>query len=346
MKRAHMFIALCAVCVLAATGYAVLVAQRGQQQQVQQQAAVAADLPASPEQLAAIVARPHLTYLFSPTGDQYRRVAIAPLDAPDKQYLTPLQCQRLYATRDQGLCLGNNYVGGITSSYNAYTFSTAFEPGFTFQQAGIPSRVRLAPSGALGSMTLFVAGHSYADGNFSTATSVVDMRSGETVANLEQFSVLRDGAQIQAPDYNFWGVTFASDGNRFYATLGTAGKTYLVEGDVAARRMRVLREGVECPSLSPDGTRLAFKQLVSSTTTRTWRLAVLDLATLRDQPLASEPRNVDDQVEWLDDNHLLYALPDEGPPATLATHVWVAAVDGSESPRILVRFASSPAVVR
>jgi hypothetical protein len=166
------------------------------------------------------------------------------------------------------------------------------------------------------------------------------------VSNLEQFSVLRDDQPLQAPDFNFWGITFAHDGNRFYATLGSGGKTYLVEGDVAARRLTVLREGVECPSLSPDGTRLAFKQAAQSTTTRTWHLAVMDLATLQDQLLSVETRSVDDQVEWLDDNHLVYALPDEGPPATLATHVWVAAVDGSEAPRVLLRFASSPAIVR
>ncbi len=343
MKRIQLFIALVAVCVLAAAGYGLYAGRRVQQQQ---QAAVASDAPASPEQLASIIGRPHIVYLFSPTGDQYRRVAIAPLDAPDKQYLTPLQCQRLYAAGDEGLCLGNNYVGGITSSYNAYTFDAAFEPGFTFQQAGIPSRVRVAPGGEVGSMTLFVAGHSYADGAFSTATTLVDMRSGETLANLEQFTVVRDDTPLQAPDFNFWGVTFARDGNRFYATLGSAGKTYLVEGDLAARRLKVLREGVECPSLSPDGTRLAFKQLVSSTTTRTWHMAVMDLATLTDRPVASETRNVDDQIEWLDDNHVLYALPDEGPPATLATHVWVTSVDGSEQPRILLRSASSPAVIR
>jgi hypothetical protein len=343
MRRARLFIALCAVCLLATTGYALFASRRGQQQQ---QAAVASDAPASPEALASVMARPHVVYLYSPTGDHYRRVAVAPLDAPDKQLLTPLQCQRLYATADEGLCLGNNYVSGITSSYNAYTFDPAFEPGFTFQQAGIPSRVRVAPGGELGSMTLFVAGHSYADGAFSTATTLVDLASGATLANLEQFTVIgRDNTPMQAPDFNFWGVTFARDGNRFYATLGSGGKTYLVEGDVAARRMTLLREGVECPSLSPDGTRLAFKQLVSSTTTRTWRLAVLDLATLEDRRLTSEIRNVDDQIEWLDDNHLLYALPDEGPPATLATHVWVTSVDGSEQPRILLRFASSPAVV-
>jgi len=107
----------------------------------------------------------------------------------------------------------------------------------------------------------------------------------------------------------------------------------------------VLREGVECLSVSPDGTRLAFKQLVGTSTTRTWHLAVMDLATLSDRPVQSETRNVDDQVEWLDDQHLLYALPDEGPPATLATHIWQTSVDGTDTPRVFMRFASSPAVV-
>jgi hypothetical protein len=34
-------------------------------------------------------------------------------------------------------------------------------------------------------------------------------------------------------DINFWGVTFARAPGRFYATLGTKGHTYLVEGDWA-----------------------------------------------------------------------------------------------------------------
>ncbi len=43
---------------------------------------------------------------------------------------------------------------------------------------------------------------------------------------------------------------------------------------------QVLRTGVECPSLSPDGTRLAFKKRIAEPSE--WRLAVLDLATLQD----------------------------------------------------------------
>ena len=39
--------------------------------------------------------------------------------------------------------------------------------------------------------------------------------------------------QITAVDVNFWGVTFARDSDRFYATLATGGKTYLIEGSVA-----------------------------------------------------------------------------------------------------------------
>ena len=39
----------------------------------------------------------------------------------------------------------------------------------------------------------------------------------------------------------------------------------------------------------------------------TWRLHVLELATLRETALA-ETRSVDDQVEWLDDDTVLYGV--------------------------------------
>jgi hypothetical protein len=76
----------------------------------------------------------------------------------------------------------------------------------------------------------------------------------------------------------------------------------------------------------------------------TWRLHLLDLATLSEAPLA-EPRNVDDQVEWLDDSRILYALPDAGPPATIRPDLWMLSVDDGEFPRRLQTGAFSPAVV-
>ena len=98
MRRAQLFIALCAVCVLAATAYLLFAANRREQQLQQQQVQVAADAPASPGALAAVMARQNVVYLYSPTGYQYRMVAFAPLDAPDKQHLTPLDGARVISS--------------------------------------------------------------------------------------------------------------------------------------------------------------------------------------------------------------------------------------------------------
>jgi hypothetical protein len=289
--------------------------------------------------LASVTSRPHLVFLHSPGGDTYRQVAVVPLDAVDGQrYLTPLMCQRVYMSATEGLCMGNGQ--------NANTFNAQFQMGPAFQQPGPATRARIAPNGNLGAMTWFVTGHSYADASYSTQTLLVDPKSGATVSDLEQYNITKDGAPFRAVDFNFWGVTFTPDASHFYATLASGGLTYLIRGDIASRTAEVLRGNVECPSLSPDGTRLVFKKRVDPESPREWRLAILDLATMQDSPLPGENHSVDDQVEWLDANHILYALQDEGPPATIAQDIWVATLDGSEAPRKLLKGAMSPAVVR
>jgi hypothetical protein len=66
--------------------------------------------------------------------------------------------------------------------------------------------------------------------------------------------------------------------------------------------MKVLREGVECPALSPDGTRIAVKQRAGGGVGPVqWRVAVFKVAMLQARTPAAT-RNVDDQVEWLDDD--------------------------------------------
>jgi hypothetical protein len=180
-------------------------------------------------------------------------------------------------------------------------------------------------------MTAFVNGHAYLEnGGYSTETTIVDMRTGELVGNLESFEVSKDGKPFHAEDFNFWGITFAADPNRFYATLRTGGRYYLVEGDVAARTMRVIRNHVECPSLSPDGTRIAYKSRIGNQ--NRWQLEVLDLDTLSAHPVA-ERRPIDDQVEWLNDETLVYSD---------SLDVYTVPADGSGSPRRIVRDASSP----
>ena len=202
---------------------------------------------------------------------------------------------------------------------------------------GVPSRARVSPDGRYGSVTLFVTGHSYAEaGTFSTQTTLIELATGRKLGDLEQFSVTNRGSVVTAVDRNFWGITFAaSDSDRFYATMATGGKTYLIEGSIGGRTAKVLHENVECPSLSPDGTRIAYKKRTGSAT-NPWRLTVLDLATMRETPLA-ETRSIDDQAEWLDDDRVLYGMGGE---------VRVVSADGSGEPAVFLPHAASPAVVR
>ncbi|HEX6781212.1 MAG TPA: hypothetical protein VF125_04190 [Solirubrobacterales bacterium] len=240
-----------------------------------------------------------------------------------------LACERVYYAGGRGICMG---VAPSGVDYTARIFDSKFKTLNTLTLLGLPSRARVSADGRYGSMTVFVAGDSYLSSAtaFSTRTTILDMRSGEQLAQLEQFEVTKDGEPFDAVDFNFWGVTFARDPNRFYATLATGSHHYLVEGDVAARSMRVLRDGVECPSLSPDGRQIAYKSRIGDE--NRWRLHVLDVATLADHPVA-ETRSVDDQAEWLDDDTLAYSVGND---------VYTVPADGSGEAELLVRDASSP----
>ncbi|MGW1122983.1 TolB family protein, partial [Streptomyces tanashiensis] len=201
---------------------------------------------------------------------------------------------------------------------------------------GIPSRARVSASGRMLSWTMFATGDSYARSAFSTRTSILDLRTGYLVKNIEQIPLTLDGRRHHAPDVNYWGVTFAADDNRFYATVSTGGRTRLVEGDMRNWSARALRENVECPSLSPDGTRIAFKKRVSEGPREPWRLYVLDLGTGREHPVA-ERRGIDDQALWTDPKTLAYGY---------GGAVWSVPADGTGTPRRLAGGASSPAVPR
>ena len=256
---------------------------------------------------------------------------------------TPLRCDRVDFAGERGVCLTTDR---FYTTHAIMVFDAAFEPLHRLPLHGVPSRVRLSPDGRLAAVTVFVSGHSYLDEGFSTETSIVDTYSGERrIANLEELQVYRDGAPFRAVDFNFWGVTFAADGDRFYATLGTGGTTYLVEGRVSTRRADVVAEGVECPSLSPDQSRLVFKKRLPLAAGLGWRLHVMHLGSRAVTPLA-ELRSVDDQAEWLDDSTVLYAIPDPSAPTPMVTDVWRVPADGGGVPELLLEGASSPAVLR
>ena len=258
------------------------------------------------------------------------------------RYATNLTCHRVHFAGGRGIC--SVVERGFFTTYKAVLFNEAFYATTTLPLNGIPSRTRVSRDGRHAAITVFVSGHSYSEGRFATETSIVDIDTGTVlVANLEEFDVIRDGELFSALDFNFWGVTFMKDSDRFYATLSSNGVFFLVQGNISSRQAYVIRAGVECPSLSPDETRIAFKKRSSTGVQVSWQLSVVDLETFRETEL-TEIRSVDDQVEWLDNSRVLYGLPDQEGSAT--SNVWVVSADGTGVPEIFLEDAVSPAVVR
>jgi hypothetical protein len=247
------------------------------------------------------------------------------------------RCDRAYSAGGTTACL--RPVGPFKAGELA-VLDAGLREVRTVPLTGFPNRARVSASGRMVAWTLFVDGHSYAANGFSTTTGILDTKTGALVASLEEFTSTVDGVATGAADRNFWGVTFAEDDNRFYATMSTGGHRYLVEGDFAARTLRPVADNVECPSLSPDGERIAYKAAVNGDPQRGWRLSVVDLKTLAVTPLA-ETRSVDDQPAWVDSRTVAYGIQrDDG-----VNDVWAVPADGSGVPAVLVPEASSPAAV-
>ena len=270
-------------------------------------------------------------------GPHHDELATVPADHPDGvRTASGVQCLRFHAAAGTGICLQAER-GALQDTYRAVILDDRLHELKHFPAAGIPTRARVSPSGHLAAWTVFVSGDSYAGTDFSTRTSIVDTRDWTLQENLETFAVIKDGHPYQAPDLNIWGVTFADD-NGFYATVATGGQTHLVHGDLAARTLTTLRQNVECPSLSPDGTRVAYKKRVPGASADSpWRLYVLDLATMTETATA-EQRNIDDQALWSDASTLVYALPGD-----FGADLWTVPADGSGTAARLLDAAVAPA---
>jgi hypothetical protein len=248
-------------------------------------------------------------------------------------------CNRVYAAAGTAICLRPD---GPLTTYQVAILGRHLEERDSYPMVGVPNRARVSPDGRLVTWTAFVTGDSYNGGQFSTRVGVLDTSTGDVVADtLESYDLTRDDRPYQAADINYWGVTFAPGGRTFYATMSTAGHRYLVQGDFQQHTVRTLAENVECPSLSPDGTRIAFKQAVGGDPAKGWRPAVLDLAT-RHPTVLAETRSVDDQIAWLDENTVIYALHRDADRAD----VWSLPADGSGAPALLIPDAESPAPIR
>jgi hypothetical protein len=282
-------------------------------------------------------------FRYNGVDSHYGQLAFAPYESPDRpQFADSLFCEAVYVAGGRGICLSADR--GMITTYAAKLFDAkTFQILTEFPLKGVPSRCRMSVGGKLAALTVFVSGHGYASVNFTTQTLLINADNGRVIADLENFAVTRDKSPLSEKDFNFWGVTFTPDSRRFYATLSTNGKHFLIKGDIANRSAEVIHDNVECPSLSPDASRIAYKKRFMVNGRVFWQLHILDLKTDQETPL-NEKRSVDDQLEWLDNNHVLYSLPEVESGSSASANIWLADAAGAGAPRLFLKKANSPSV--
>ena len=325
------------ICVIAlGAALAYLVVSRNDQKNVEEHAASVAQVSR-----ATIEAHPRVVFRNTALGASYGMVSMVSFDNPaGPRAITTTSCDRVYATPKNVLCLSSDR--GFVTTYGAHVLDNNMRQTQTLPFTGIPSRARLSRDGSYAATTNFTSSDSYGSATFSTRTVITPV-GGHTLGSLEDFTLIHDGESIKPIDRNYWGVTFATDDDTFYATVRWSKHTWLVRGSIAQRKIVTLREDAECPSLSPDEKHIVYKQRGNLAPGK-WRLVDYDIASGKVTPLA-ETRSVDDQAEWLDEAHVIYGLPRTGSQSAI-DDIWSVPTSGGGEPKLLIRQAWSPAVVR
>lgn len=273
------------------------------------------------------------------SGNGYGMIAsVALADPSGPRELGSVPCDRVDAADEVISCLRT--VRGVPTTFEALLLDDSGAPQESWPLPGIPSRTRVSDDGLVAT-TAFVTGHSYAGGNFSTHTSVRAL-DGKDYGNLEDFDMLIEGRKLTAVDRNVWGVTFLSDDD-FFATVASGGKTWLVKGSLEARTLTSVASNAECPSVSPDGTRVGYKKRSTRMGLVHWDIAVRDLATGQELVIPLE-NGFDDQLEWLDDDTLLFGSPRQDAPGD--SDVYAVQARAGAVPEVFIEHAWSPSVER
>jgi hypothetical protein len=244
--------------------------------------------------------------------------------------LPDVGCARLHGSNNGSLvCIGNQVKQAdgqwayrqLNSRFMAADAKQVIPYEYNDSREGF-SRARISNDGTLTAWTNFIYGGGYQDAgmaNFVTATYVGQIVNGKGIAsNIATWVLLNKGSRTSEPDLKYWGITYhphnTATQQQFLVTAFFQGKPHLAQGDMATKTMTVIAEGVECPSYSPDGKRIAFKKRIDSTH---WAVAIMDLASKKETVFKDLGYSVDDQIDWLNDNTLIYetnALSMIGPP--------------------------------
>ena len=279
---------------------------------------------------------PFVMFRTLAADETHGRVAVIGLRPDAMRHVSRLSCSRVHYAAGRGLCITQE-SNDRSTLHVAYLFDAKLEPGRRMLLDGVATRVRVAPNGRIGAITTYSEEESADGERLATRSRLFDMRSGQQLADLREFHIEnRSLPPIHGP-IDVSSVSFERDGDRFFATLATDEERYLVAGSVKERRLTTIRTGVASEALSPDGRRLAVKRLVPDR--GFWQLAVIDLRTWTEQDLLQGARSVDDQVEWVDDHHVMYHDVDGE-----STALWMLPIDGANGPRVLLKDAYSGTV--
>jgi hypothetical protein len=280
---------------------------------------------------------PRLLVRYAGPGAEAGRVEIVNARTGASAGALELHCDRVHANQQLVACLRT--VAGQGVKLDLADRQGKVQATLNFPNVVLASRLRVSRDGALVGLTGFNGGHSYTGTDFSTRTYIVDAPGRRLLADVSTFRVI-DSATLKLPArrFNVWGVSFhPQGGGRFVATVGAAGEVFLAAGDLKAKTLTLLRPEMECPSLSPDGTRVAFKRRDGA---GGWRPAVYEFASGREWTM-QEARSIDDQIEWLDNDTITYELAVSA--TSTDTDVVLRKADGSGASRVLRARAGSPA---
>lgn len=303
-----------------------------------------ADDPAVTAAVAGLTRDGTIAFVHRAPGDDYARVAV--LAADNSRTLLDIDCLRVHIGGGVLTCLRPS--GGLlgNSTFRAYTIEDgALVPVFS-RDTGAASRTRASSDGRFVAYTAFVDGHSYLDaGGFATETIVVDRAADDDAWNLEDYD-RPDDDHHDSLSGQFWGVSHLGTTDDFLVTYAAAGRMEIMRGDAVAHTVRPLIDDGTCPAVAPDGRTVVFKRTTELADGSTgFRLVALDLEHGTQWEL-DETRSVDDQVEWLDDDTVLYALERDDSGSTQPSYdVWSLDINGGE-PELILPFADSPAVSR
>lgn len=273
-------------------------------------------------------------------GAEAGRLDLLKLPGGPAQAQLGLRCERVHYNAGVLACL--RAVPGQGLKLDLADKAGQVGVTLSFPNVLLASRLRVASNGGLVAFTGFASGHSYTGTDFATRSYVVDAARRRLVADLSTFKVVESAAlQMPARRFNVWGVSFdpAAPG-RFVATVGAGGEVFLVQGDLAAKTLVLLRKDMECPSYSPDGKRIAFKRRKPG---GGWLPAVYEPASGREWVL-QEARSLDDQILWLDNDTIAYELTRPGQPEGGETDVMVRAASGSGAAAVLRAGGGSPSL--